>query len=130
MKQKIVIWVCMNDQQSLCQSLMPTVCFSALNPQSKALKIAVCLPGVEQAALGGTEKDQIEVTGNGIDAVRLTDMLRKKVGFAYLISVTPVGEEKKKEKKEKPQVKPMVCSYGVPHCEIYEMRDPYPCFIL
>ncbi|KAI4347815.1 hypothetical protein L6164_008596 [Bauhinia variegata] len=66
MKQKVLIEVSMNDQKS----------------RSKALKTAVGLSAkkirVETAALQGQAKDQIEVTGEGIDAVQLTRMLRKQ----------------------------------------------------
>ncbi|KAF5746195.1 hypothetical protein HS088_TW06G00362 [Tripterygium wilfordii] len=124
MKQKIVISVSMDGQKSRSQwyqSLMSAAGFSGQNPRSKALQIAVGLQGVDQAALGGKEKDQIEVTGEGIDAVELTDLLRKKVGFANLVSVTPV-EAKKEEKKEEPKVAPLVWSYGVPQYQIYEVK--------
>ncbi|KAF5746196.1 hypothetical protein HS088_TW06G00363 [Tripterygium wilfordii] len=129
LQQKIVIHVAMNGQQHRSQSLLSAACFSRPNSRSKALQIAVGLPGVEQAALRGTEKDQIEVTGDMIDAVELTKLLRKKVGYANLISVTPVGA-KKEDEKEKATRMPMFWSYGVPQGQVYEMRDPYSCSIL
>ncbi|XP_020550730.1 heavy metal-associated isoprenylated plant protein 16-like, partial [Sesamum indicum] len=76
MKQKIVIKVSMNDEKS----------------RSKALKISVCVSGVESAALTGGGKNQVEVVGEGIDAVELTRRLRKNVAYAELVSV---GEGKK-----------------------------------
>ncbi|XVE78266.1 hypothetical protein DITRI_Ditri13aG0130800 [Diplodiscus trichospermus] len=72
--------------------------------RSKAMKIAVGFLGVESASLKGDDKSQIEVTGDGVDPVQLTRMLRKSVGFAELVSVAAVGGEKKEEKKE--EVKP------------------------
>jgi hypothetical protein len=72
MKRKIVIKVAMDGQKT----------------RSKALKIVVGVPGVESAALA--RKDYIEVTGDGIDAVALIKLLRKKVGPSELISVGPV----------------------------------------
>ncbi|XWS36665.1 hypothetical protein CRYUN_Cryun20dG0104900 [Craigia yunnanensis] len=84
MKQKMVVKVTMNGQKS----------------RSKALKIAVGLSGVESASLKGDDKSQIEVTGDGVDPVQLTSLIRKSVGYAELVSVSAVGGEKKEEKKE------------------------------
>ena len=44
----------------------------------------------------GQNRDQIEVEGDSIDAVKLVTLLRKKVGYASIVSV---AEEKKEEKK-------------------------------
>ncbi|XVE78265.1 hypothetical protein DITRI_Ditri13aG0130700 [Diplodiscus trichospermus] len=88
MKQKMVVKVTMIGEKS----------------RSKAMKIAVGFLGVESASLKGDDKSQIEVTGDGVDPVQLTRMLRKSVGFAELVSVAAVGGEKKEEKKE--EVKP------------------------
>ncbi|KAK1566681.1 hypothetical protein Q3G72_002825 [Acer saccharum] len=76
MKQKVVIKVTMNGQKS----------------RSKALKIVAGASGVESAAWKG---DNIEVTGEELDPACLTLLLRKKLGYADLVSV----EEKKEEKK-------------------------------
>jgi len=79
---------------------------------------------VESAALKGDSKDEIEVTGEQIDSVRLTYLLRKKFCHADLVSVGEVEkkEEEKKEKKEEPIMAwPCVTSfphYPVPVCEI------------
>ncbi|KAK3025523.1 hypothetical protein RJ639_042058 [Escallonia herrerae] len=78
-QQKVVIEVSIHDQKS----------------RSKATKIAV---GVESTALKGEGKNQLEVVGDGIDAVILTMLLRKNVGFEELDSVGP--DEKDDEKKE------------------------------
>ncbi|GKV46279.1 hypothetical protein SLEP1_g53271 [Rubroshorea leprosula] len=108
MKQKMAIKVSMNGQKS----------------RSKAMKIVVGLPGVESAALKGDDKTQIEVTGDGVDAAQLTMLLRKKVGFAELVSVTAVGgekkEEKKEDKKEDPKAQPLVWPSTTPYY-IYEV---------
>ncbi|XVE78264.1 hypothetical protein DITRI_Ditri13aG0130600 [Diplodiscus trichospermus] len=90
MKQKMVVKVTsMNGEKS----------------RSKAMKIAVSLLGVESASLKGDDKSQIEVTGDHqVDPVQLTRLLRKRVGYAELVSVAAVGGEKKEEKKE--DVKP------------------------
>ncbi|KAI3695343.1 hypothetical protein L1987_78339 [Smallanthus sonchifolius] len=81
-KQKIVVKVIMNGDKKT----------------RKALKIAVSISGVESASFVGSDKDQIAVTGAGIDSVQLTTLLRKKVGYTELVSVGPV-EQKKPESK-------------------------------
>lgn len=56
--------------------------------------------GVNSASLQ-QDKDLIEVTGEGIDAVLLTTQLRKSLKYAELVSVNPVEEKKIEENKEK-----------------------------
>ena len=81
--------------------------------------------GVESAGLGGQDKSQIEVVGDGVDAVQLTNLLRKKVGYAELASVEAVGE-----KKEEPAVQPVAWSVyggGMPQTYIHPIhphQDP------
>ncbi|KAF3445159.1 hypothetical protein FNV43_RR14852 [Rhamnella rubrinervis] len=121
MKQKVVIKVSLNDKKC----------------RTKAIKTAVGVDGVIQAALQ-QDKNQIEVTGDGIDVVDLTNRLRKSLKYAEVVSVTPVEakkEEKKEEKKDEPKpVWPPYMGGGVP--VIYELRDPYynhcqdPCTIM
>ncbi|KAF4371262.1 hypothetical protein G4B88_016171 [Cannabis sativa] len=61
--------------------------------RSKALAIAVGKKGVTSVAFKGESKNQIEVIGEGIvDAAGLAEMLRKKVGYANLVSVEEVRE--------------------------------------
>ena len=59
--------------------------------------------GVESAALKGTNKDEIEVVGDMVDAVELTKSLRKNLGYAELVSVAPAtgSDQKKAEEKKK-----------------------------
>jgi hypothetical protein len=82
--------------------------------------------GVEAASLKGQDKDQIEVKGEGIDTVKLTTLIRKKVGHADIVSV---AEEKKEEKKDGAAVQ-VVWPYtsGVPnyHPFYHEMNQEYP----
>ncbi|XP_056860877.1 heavy metal-associated isoprenylated plant protein 47 [Raphanus sativus] len=58
--------------------------------RSAALKIGGQTTGVTFVGLEGEEKDQVVVIGEGVDAAGLVLRLRKKVGFADLISVTDV----------------------------------------
>nr|XP_043622309.1 disease resistance protein RGA5-like [Erigeron canadensis] len=85
-KQKIVVKVSMSNEKKT----------------RKALKIAVSLSGVESASFVGSDKDQIAVTGEGIDSVELTTLLRKGVGYTELLSVGPVEEKKPDAKESKP----------------------------
>lgn len=79
------------------------------------------LIGIQSVTLDG---DKLVVVGDDTDVVVLTTQLRKKLGYADLISVTS-GEEKKEEKKEKenkdetknvvPLVYPYQYSYSYPY---------------
>ncbi|CAA2967694.1 Hypothetical predicted protein [Olea europaea subsp. europaea] len=57
--------------------------------RKKAMEIAATSPGVLSIAIQGDEKDQLVVTGEGFDSVKLTMVLRKEVGFASVISFGP-----------------------------------------
>ncbi|KAL5725729.1 hypothetical protein ACHQM5_008845 [Ranunculus cassubicifolius] len=119
--QKVVIQVVsMNDSKS----------------RTRAMKIAVSAPGVVSAEIQGDSKNQIVVTGEGIDSTCLTKLIRKKVGFTELLSVAAV-EEKKEEKKEnkKDEENTVIWSpyeYGTPHIYVSEVRSHHrdPCTIL
>ncbi|KAJ4725396.1 Heavy metal-associated domain containing protein [Melia azedarach] len=50
----------------------------------------------EQGGNKGEEKDELVVTGDEVDSVKLTQKLRKELGFATISSV----EEEKEKKKE------------------------------
>ncbi|PWA91867.1 hypothetical protein CTI12_AA088160 [Artemisia annua] len=84
-KQKIVVKVTMenNDKKS-----------------RKALKIVVGVCGFESASFIGS--DQIEVTGEGIDTVKLANLLRKGVGYTELVSLGDVEEKKPEDKETNP----------------------------
>ncbi|KAF5204221.1 Heavy metal-associated isoprenylated plant protein [Thalictrum thalictroides] len=115
MKQKVVIKVSMSDAKS----------------RTKAMKIAVGVPGVISAELQGDSKNQIVVAGDGIDSTYLTKLIRKKVGFTELVSVTPITdkkEEKKPEPKKEPPAKAMVWTpyqYGTPHIYVSDVHHDH-----
>ncbi|OMP06959.1 hypothetical protein COLO4_07756 [Corchorus olitorius] len=67
--------------------------------RTKAMKIAAEADGVSSVAIGGKDRDQVVVTGEGIDSASLTCSLRKKLGYADIISV---GEDKGKVEEKKP----------------------------
>jgi len=65
---------------------------------------------VISVAVQGKDKDEIVVVGNEVDSAGLCTALRKKVGYAVLISVEevkdPKPEEKKPEEKKPDDKKP------------------------
>ncbi|XP_066318741.1 heavy metal-associated isoprenylated plant protein 47-like [Miscanthus floridulus] len=83
MKQKIVIRVCM-----CCDKC-----------RSKAMALAAATGGVDSMALDGEGRDKVVVMGEGVDSIKLTSALRKKVGHADLLHV---GEVIKKDDKKPP----------------------------
>ncbi|KAK3184588.1 hypothetical protein Dsin_031874 [Dipteronia sinensis] len=111
MKQKLVIKVSMDGHKS----------------RPKVMKLVVGAYGVESAGWKGDDKSQIEVTGEGLDPAVLTQLLRKKVGHADLVSFGPAGGEDKKENDAKLEVTAMPASYvSWPNCEVVQVvRDPY-----
>ncbi|TKY72293.1 6-phosphofructokinase 2 [Spatholobus suberectus] len=74
MKQKIVMKVHMN-----CQKC-----------RTKALKVVAAANGVNFVGLEGEAKDNLVVIGDGVDAVKLTNSLRKRVGQTHIISLAEV----------------------------------------
>ncbi|KAL1556122.1 heavy metal-associated isoprenylated plant protein 47-like [Salvia divinorum] len=56
--------------------------------RSKAMTIAVAVPGVAAVSIG--ENDQLVVIGEGVDFVCLAKSLRKKFCFADIVSVEDV----------------------------------------
>ncbi|KAI6673447.1 hypothetical protein NL676_001353 [Syzygium grande] len=76
-------------------------CFKPQSSRFKALKVAAGFSGVQSVALVGDNKDLIEVVGDGVDAAKLATLLRKKVGFTEIVSVSEVSEKDKKESESK-----------------------------
>ena len=67
--------------------------------------------------------DKLVVIGDGTDSVTLTTMLRKKLGYADLISV---AEDKKEEKKEdKKEINQIVYPLGYPYQYTYSYPYTY-----
>ncbi|KAF9616357.1 hypothetical protein IFM89_029611 [Coptis chinensis] len=102
--------------------------------RTKAMKIAVCAAGVVSVELQG---DQIVVTGEGIDSPELTCLLRKKFGYADLVSVAEIKKEEKiPEKKEPTSAPPFIWTphyqYGTPPFYVSEIRENNqdPCSIM
>ncbi|PON52914.1 Heavy metal-associated domain containing protein [Parasponia andersonii] len=62
--------------------------------RTKAMKIAAVESGVSSVQIEGENKDHVVVVGDEVDSVSLTRSLRKKVGYATLLSVEQVKETK------------------------------------
>ena len=83
--------------------------------RTNAMKIAATASGVNSVQIEGEDRYEIIVTGNGVDPVRLTNSLRKKVGFTTLLSVeelkdeTPQEEEEEKKPDEDAVATPIQC---------------------
>ncbi|KAA8539076.1 hypothetical protein F0562_025768 [Nyssa sinensis] len=98
--------------------------------KSKALQTASAADGVNSVAIAGKDKDEVVVIGDGVDAVRLTSLLRKKVGHADLVSVEEV--KRKVEEKTKDQT-PFQYQYQYPQfyiCEPVSYPNPPSCSIM
>ncbi|XP_043725841.1 heavy metal-associated isoprenylated plant protein 47-like [Telopea speciosissima] len=87
MKQKIVMKVQMN-----CQKC-----------RTKACEIAASSDGVEEIRIEGEEKDQVVVIGEGVDSIRMVQCLRKKVGWAYILSIGEVKPNNPKQQQQQKQ---------------------------
>ncbi|KAG6732720.1 hypothetical protein I3842_01G191700 [Carya illinoinensis] len=70
--------------------------------RTKAMKIAATSSGVISVGIQGPDKDQLVVTGEGVDSACLTLSLKKKLCYATILTV----EEVKAEKPKPPQPPP------------------------
>lgn len=126
MKQKAIVRVSIVDEKS----------------RKKALKTVVGHSGVVSACLQEKDKNLIEVVGEGIDSVVITKLLRKCLGFAELMSLSPIPEKKEKEggdgetkdKAVTPVPAPMFCTHypynGWGGHGYVEVRDDPTCNIM
>ncbi|XP_028797373.1 heavy metal-associated isoprenylated plant protein 47-like [Neltuma alba] len=97
--------------------------------RSKAMKIAAVRPGVMSVSIEGEGRDQLVVTGDGVDSVELTNVLRKKLGHATIVSVQDEKPEEEKEEEVKPiEYVGSYSSYYPPPPPYYQrvVYDPYP----
>ncbi|XP_058112010.1 heavy metal-associated isoprenylated plant protein 46-like [Magnolia sinica] len=85
------------------QKLVMKVQMNGPKGRSKAMKVVVGVPGVISASLEGEDMNQIVVIGNEVDSFVLIKLLRKKIGFAELVSLGPVEEKETKSKETKPE---------------------------
>ncbi|XP_048424919.1 heavy metal-associated isoprenylated plant protein 41-like [Pyrus x bretschneideri] len=85
------------------QKIVMKVHLSSEKLRTKALKIAAVAKGVSKVSIDA-EKEQREVNGDGVDSMRLTMSLRKKLGHATKLSVEEV---KGKTDEKKPTTYPI-----------------------
>ncbi|XBJ14498.1 hypothetical protein VPH35_006537 [Triticum aestivum] len=71
----------------MTQRIVIAVQMASSRCRSKALALVAATPGVDLVALAGDGKDQVVVVGHGVDSVKLTSALRRKVGHAELVQV-------------------------------------------
>jgi hypothetical protein len=67
--------------------------------RAKAMSLAAKTRGVDSVSIAGDAKDQVVVVGDSVDSVKLTSVLRKKVGRAHLVQVADAAEKKEEQKK-------------------------------
>ncbi|XP_068645089.1 uncharacterized protein [Aristolochia californica] len=60
----------------------------------KAMKTAAGVPGVTTVAIEGNDRNQMVITGQGIDVAQVIHVMRKKFGYAELVSVSGRRETK------------------------------------
>ncbi|URD97112.1 Glycosyl transferase family 8 [Musa troglodytarum] len=68
--------------------------------RNKALKLASSVRGVESVAIQGRNRNRVVVTGEGVDSVYLTSILRKKMGYAEIICISRVNIDEVQECEE------------------------------
>ncbi|XP_037482018.1 disease resistance protein Pik-1-like [Triticum dicoccoides] len=95
----------------MTQRIVIAVQMASSRCRSKALALVAATPGVDSVALAGDAKDQVVVVGHGVDSVKLTSALRRKVGHAELVQVGDV----KKEDGKKPAATAAVVEHYYPH---------------
>ncbi|WCJ37338.1 Disease resistance protein Piks-1 [Euphorbia peplus] len=130
MKKKIVIKISMNGDGD--------------KTRSKALQIAVSMSGVESASLVDKDKEQIEVVGEGIDAVKLTHSLRNKLikwpflacflpkskmAYAELVSVADHPDNKEANNNNSNTNNDIVWQYPPPLPQYVFYEQPSRCSI-
>ncbi|XP_059442241.1 heavy metal-associated isoprenylated plant protein 47-like [Corylus avellana] len=103
--------------------------------RTKAMKIAATTDGVvSSVAIEGSEKDQLVVSGEGVDSANLTRSLRKKLCYATILSVEEAVMEKADTPKETTDASASVVSSSqfpayyqpFPNYHHQVIYDPYP----
>ncbi|KAM7269106.1 hypothetical protein ACFE04_024603 [Oxalis oulophora] len=112
MKQKMVIEVEMHDDRC----------------RSKAMEICASTHGIFKMEIQGSNKNQVAVTGDGFDPIRLASKLRKKFGHASIISVAEEKENTNKEKEKEKEKEKTPVAPTLPLPGAYYVHNPsyYP----
>uniref|UniRef100_A0ACD5YTY8 Uncharacterized protein n=1 Tax=Avena sativa TaxID=4498 RepID=A0ACD5YTY8_AVESA len=98
----------------MAQKIVIKVQMSSDRCRSKAMALVAATTGVDSVALAGDPKDQLVVVGDGVDPVKLTSALRRKVGHAELVQVGDVKKEEEKKKPAEPTAAASVVEYAYP----------------
>ncbi|KAL4185851.1 hypothetical protein AMTRI_Chr10g232860 [Amborella trichopoda] len=114
-------WFRLRRTTSLKKEVVIKVSMKCQKCHSEAMVNVAKQLGVEVIKLDG-DKNQLTVIGEEIDSARLTCSLRKKFGYAQLVSVKPATEKK----KEEPVPKKMECQWQPLLCH-YHYIEPSPC---
>ncbi|KAJ1697836.1 hypothetical protein LUZ63_006348 [Rhynchospora breviuscula] len=98
--------------------------------RKKALTTAAGMEGVISVKLG--DENRLVVVGEGTDVVELTTLLRKKLGYAEVISVTSSDENPGTREDDMPNTSTQGNNYtnyqyGVPSPYGYPYRYPHWC---
>ncbi|QCE01421.1 hypothetical protein DEO72_LG7g2718 [Vigna unguiculata] len=93
----------------------------------KVLTVAAKSQGVRSLSLEGENRDQVVVTGDGVDAVKLTNQLRKNF-YTTLISVEDMEEDEEEDEEEEEEDEEATpkenSSPPCPICTTYLQRCP------
>ncbi|XP_044970206.1 heavy metal-associated isoprenylated plant protein 16-like [Hordeum vulgare subsp. vulgare] len=109
------------------QKIVIKLSMSCDKRRSKALTLAARAAGVTSMVITGDARDQLEVVGDGVDAVCLVSCLRKKLGHAQIIKIEEVKkpEEKKKDDPKPEPAEPVYLPpYYYPHSYYHHQYQP------
>jgi hypothetical protein len=85
--------------------------------------------GVSSVEIQGSDNDQLVVSGQDVDSVKLTRSLRKKLCYATILTVEEVKEKDADTTEEQVEPKFPACNYQLyhqPYPKYYEVvYDPY-----
>uniref|UniRef100_A0A0E0E396 HMA domain-containing protein n=1 Tax=Oryza meridionalis TaxID=40149 RepID=A0A0E0E396_9ORYZ len=112
------------DQQfssAMAQKIVIKVRMGSDKCRRKAMALVAATGGVVSVELAGDDRSKVVVVGE-VDSVKLTSLLRKKVGPAELVEVgdaKPAKKEEKKEEKKPETVPPYYYYYPYHHYSPY-----------
>ncbi|BAF09178.1 Os02g0585100 [Oryza sativa Japonica Group] len=112
------------DQQfssAMAQKIVIKVHMGSDKCRRKAMSLVAATGGVVSVELAGDDRSKVVVVGE-VDSVKLTSLLRRKVGPAELVEVgdaKPAKKEEKKEEKKPETVPPYYYYYPYHHYSPY-----------
>ncbi|XP_062170715.1 heavy metal-associated isoprenylated plant protein 47-like [Alnus glutinosa] len=119
----LIIYNCF--RKNMKQKIVIKVQMSSAKCRTKAMKIAATTDGVSSVAIQGSDNDQLVVSGQDVDSVKLTRSLRKKLCYATILTVEEEKEKDADTTEEQVEPKFPACNYQ-PYPKYYEVvYDPY-----